>query len=241
MAAPETTKFIHSLQLHPDKVDDAISAVLKEKKIVPFTEPQTVIDSMGLNIDHYSTPDVLPPWMNQKGLYTAVGEISASPVWQTLLSEVNPTMQEKVTAELRNGDPAKLIALSNARFLTSALTLGLLATATGNSIAKCINTDRSQLDTTFALQIGATYENPPSDINEYMTRVDELLPNPETTSADEEGTLFTYLTNHHTFKSPHSGSRCPAAYFTRLMLESWGRQLHTDDIYRERFKRRITN
>jgi hypothetical protein len=240
MAKPETRAFIHSLRSEPARVQSAISTVLVgEAGSIPLNESDAVYKGLGYTINHFESREVTPRWMNSRGLYAVVGEISSSPVWEKLLSGEEQPVEKRLSTEYRSAHVPTGIAISNAPFLTSAVSLGLLAAATGNDVSACIDDDRPPLNTNYALEIGAKYQIPAIDTEDFMSRVDELIPNPEIDPGNKEGTLISYFITNDTFR--RSGGTCPAIFLTQLMLEEWGQHLHNDKVYRERFKTAITN
>lgn len=245
MAAPETTRFIHSLHGDPAKVTSTVRQILSHQIAPPPREASfQVFNKMTFTIDYDGIGKAVPPWMNRLGVLSLASELSSQSVWKSLLEKTSPDIQQDIAQEHDDGvyDLERILALKNANFVTAGITLGLLGAAVGTAIDRCfLLQDQSPLNTTFASEIGRKYPTPAADIDEYMQRVLELVPNPDTTKPDSEGTLLHYLINNDAFKAPRSDNKCPAIYLTRLFFEQWGRQLHTDEEYRERFETTILN
>lgn len=241
MKAPETRNFIYNLQNQPEKVATAVGSVLRQETAdVSQRETIIVLNSTAWSINYSRARNLTPSWMHVGGIPRMASEVTSSPVWNSLLSNVNPNMYKSISTELDSETPEIRLATANAAFATSAISLGLLAAASGNLIGVCIQEDRNPLNTEFALQIGNRYMNYPEDIDDYMTRVSELISDPDIADSKGPGTLLHYFAEYDAFKAPRSSDRCPATFLTQLALEEMGRQLHNNDNYRQRFKSSIT-
>lgn len=253
--APETAKFIDSLYTNPAQVSSTLGQVLREELPRPSRRDTFVVfEMMGWTVDHHRIRTAAPSWMSPIGVFSLASELSSESLWESLLSKADPGIAQGVAQELYFDPPGRTLARNNAKFITSAITLGLLGAAIGTTVNECSQpNDSSPLNTAFASEIGQRYQTPATDIDEYVQRVLELIPNPDVTKADGEGTLLQYLIKNNAFERPRkpferprfeepkNDNRCPAIYLTRLLLEQWGRQLHTDDVYRERFRTTVLN
>lgn len=238
MPTPETRNFIYAVQNQPELVANAVRNVLRQDTPIPSDESRVVVNLITWSVDYGGARRTSPPWLNVGGLFKMASEVSASPVWSNLMT---PDVRPKLELELNTDMPEQRIAKANATFVTSAITLGLLAAATGDNVENCIQLDRNPLNSEFARQLGYKYHNPPQDIEEYMDRISELIPDPDVADTDSSDTLLHYFTEYNAFTARKTLKRCPATHLTRQILDEMGRQLHNNDEYRERFKATITN
>lgn len=242
MAVPETTRFIQSFRRTPESVTSTLKKVLKEE--LPRTDPidaAVIFDKMEQNLNNQEIEKAIPPWMSREGVFSIASELSSESFWELLLQEADLDTSRNVGRETSLAYPGRKIATNNALFVTSAIVLGLLGAAVGTAVDHCSHPSNvSKLKTAYASEIGERYPEPPADTDEYMQRVLELVPNPDAVKPNGKESLFHYLVKHDAFEGPRTKKDCPAVFFTRLLLDQWGRQLHTDEVYRERFKKTIT-
>lgn len=242
MAVPETRKVIGLLSTNEGHVRDGLSVTIGQKDAVTVFQRRIVPRLIEYTIDPVVLPLAVPNWMNHRGLYNVANEISSTGLWEYLLETVPEDTLAKVGKELIYKPYAETFAVNNARFMTTAIVLGLAASACGTRIAECINPVKgaTPINTKFALHIGERFPDAPGDIDEFMSRVKTLIPNPDETQADAAGTLIHELVQNDTFVGTKSGKHCPAVKLTGMLFEQWGRHLHTDKVYQEHFKKEVS-
>ncbi len=232
---------ILQLRSNPTVLTEGVEATLQYPVTSPSDEVWKTLVGATLNMRIMASELLTPRWMSKKGLVTAVGELSSSALWEKVLQNL-PRTEEDTAAiggeEINVGEVAKMISLNDSTFITSAIVLGLLAAADGKMVKYIPRSSIHLLNTDFARAIGERYSSRAGSYEEFDERLQELVPNPDTSDSFGGNTLFHELSQHQAFTGPR-GRKCPSRYITLLTLQQWGRQLDTA-IYKERFKQTIT-
>ncbi len=235
--------FVREVQKDGTNIQSTVANVLADEIATSPTTRRRIKLGVARNIRLLPTALAMPSWMQRSGLIQMTSELTSPSVWENLIpgSSLAKKIDEGTERkdDTRTEDIARQISESNAGFATSALTLGLLAAAIGPSVKYTFrNRYIAPIKGDFVVSIGNRYPGRAKTPDEFIERVRELIPNPDTEDPRAEGTLIHALIAHEVFGS--SKRRCPAIPFVRSMLEQWGRQLDTDEAYRERLKQTLT-
>ncbi|HUQ85314.1 MAG TPA: hypothetical protein VM077_03225 [Candidatus Limnocylindrales bacterium] len=195
---------------------------------------ESAITSVGMayNLGTLEIRSATPRWMSRKGLIRQAKDMSSSKVWKSLVELENEGKKHRAITPF-------IIAVNNSRLLTTAIVLGEFAAAIGPDVTRIVRTNNLGHFTELAESVGSQYPGPANDIDDFMDRLKSLVPNPHRADSKGEGTLFNYFLTYKAFKGRGDYS-CPAVKLTHQMLEQWGRQLDTDPVYLERFRKEIS-
>jgi hypothetical protein len=222
-------------------VETTLDGILTTKTDRAWRVNSTSENGIDQKIDLWKAQRIAPPWMNINCFLYMVAELSTEKLWKKFIDEDFPTLKDPThpfnkTYPYTNtpGDLAYHVARSDAPLMTANISLGLLAAAIPQ-----IDTIRKppvivQSQQTWTQEIAARFPDPPTDADAFMDRVKILVPNPDTTSVEGEGTLLRLMKDHNVF------GRCPAQLLTERIMRTWGKKLDTDPIYESRFKKTIT-
>jgi hypothetical protein len=238
-------QFVHGLS------QESVAAITKDTLKNPQPPAQTeIFDVFYLVndvIDFQHVQTLAPAWMNPYGLFDLVAELSSVEVFKNLLllapekfNTANDILRLSLTKDSIDIDEmqeaaAMAFTLNNAEAMTAELLVGLLAPAIGPTVDQCRIYPN---ETTYASFIGKNYQTQPTSADEYMDRIQLLLPNPDAPGFRYEGTFFSYMQEHGTFTP--IGKKCPAIGVTEAILGQVGRELDINKEYYNRFKRTIT-
>jgi hypothetical protein len=238
---PFMIETVHNLRRHQDLVSNAVARSLQNPATPSPYEAKTIARGVAVNVRILPTEVLSPSWFNRRGLISMVGELSSSAMWNDILQKMPRTKKEEQQIQENNIDlelAALNIAINNSGFVTSAVTLGLLGAAMGSRVKYSGRHIFNLFNKDFATTIGNRYQTRAGSVDEFMERVSELIPNPDTHDSVNGNTLYHELVKHNTFE----GTRrtCPARYLTLLSLQQWGRILDTDAAYRQRFMEAVS-
>jgi hypothetical protein len=237
-------------QLYPAIIADNLRAVLQDgRPRRSLAEVLLVKQKVGANINYEEARRCSPEWMDVNGVYKMTAELTASRFWQLVFQEADEAIQATpdagyIRASYRRA--ARAISVSNADTMTSAVVAGLLAVAIGPNAEQIQQPENRLIRTGFVAEIGASIGSPARDVDEFMIRVKQLVPDPTaTTTGVADSTLYDALQRSLTFSTPQSrrvpvkGRYCAAVDFTATIFDEWGRILATPD-YEARFRKTVT-
>lgn len=257
MAIPERSLTTQRPELVASAVRSALSGKPQKHREPAFHGHQSPVDQTGIfprqvtgEFVHAPERDYRPGWLNFDGLLQMTTELTGPSFWSSLRSgpiNLKLGVEEHVNVLYSNDE---VLGTVGAHYTSGAVTLGLLAAAMGRNVDSVISqSDTMRLDTQFAKAIGEKYGDPAADIEEFMKRVDELLPasdpSGEKGPQDKQGSLIKYLIDLKAFEGEPvtTGEKtiiktCPAIPMVEVMLETWGQELRSP-VYREKFKNAI--
>jgi hypothetical protein len=236
-------------QLYPAIIADNLGKVLHDgppRRSV--AEALLVKQKVGANISYGKARHHSPEWMDVNGVYRMASELTASPFWQLVFQEADDVIQATPNAGYIRADyrrAAEAISVSNADTMTSAVVGGLLAAAIGSGAEQILQPEGRLIRTGFVAEIGASVGSPARNVDEFMNRIEKLIPDPAAPDpGDADLTLNSALQRSLTFttpkarKVPVTGRYCAAVDFTATMFDEWGRLLATP-AYEARFRRTV--
>jgi hypothetical protein len=237
-------------QLYPAIIADNLRVVLQDgRPRRSLAEVLLVKQKVGVNINYEEARRRSPGWMNVNGVYSMTSELTASRFWLLVFQEADEAIQATPNAGYIRANyrrAAEAISVSNADTMTSAVVAGLLAVAIGPKAEQILQPEGRLIRTGFVGEIGASAGSPARNIDDFMTRVKQLVPDPTApTTGDTNATLYEALQRSLTFSTPQArkvptkGRHCAAVDFTATIFDEWGKLL-TTPAYEARFRKTVT-
>jgi hypothetical protein len=237
-------------QLHPAIIADNLRVVLQNgRPRRSLAEVLLVKQKVGVNINYQEARRRSPGWMNVNGVYSMSSELTASRFWRLVFQEADEAIQATPNAGYIRDNyrrAAKAISVSNADTMTSAVVAGLLAVAIGPNAEQILQPEGRLIRTGFVGELGASAGRPAKNIDDFMARAKQLVPDPTApTTGDMSSTLVKALHRSLTFSTPQArkvptkGRHCAAVDFTDTIFDEWGKLL-TTPAYEARFRKTVT-
>lgn len=187
-----------------------------------------------------------PPWLRRNGVIRIAGELSSASMWGNALAALPKTDEEEAALQNLSLDTlAKKISHNNSDFFTAGVAMGLVAAAIGPEAEECLKDDpKPAFRRDFMSVVGRRYPDEAESPDVFLSRVQELMPDPATKRTQKGQTLLGRMFAYYAFEgnplSSGKSARCPATPQTIAIFEQWGQQLASDPLYRERFQRTVT-
>lgn len=238
----EVSGVLKILRKDPSIVTIALEDALHKGPMpIDDDDAKEIKKGMRRNISPRQVSKRVPQWMHPDGIPSAAGELTAPGLWYPVLQAIRPEDARQQVKADDEGDAllASIFAINNSRFMTSAVTLGLYSAAIGEGTESIVpRFRRRRLNTSFVGELGKRFGTPAEDGDEFLERVQSLVPNPDTDDPQGKDTLFKTFVEKKIFSA--KDNYCPATHLSKTIMHQWGRQLATDPVYQERFRRLVS-